>query len=95
MAKVHIELNSDGIVEMLKSDEIMSVLESHGRSMVSSLGEGYSMSKYPNGKSRGNVSVYADSKDYSAPFAKEKSTPQVSVIYDGVLSVSGKTNHSG
>lgn len=63
MAKVHIELNSDGIVELMKSDEIMSVLESHGRSMVSSLGEGYSMSKYPNGKSRGNVSVYADSKE--------------------------------
>lgn len=63
MAKVHIELNSDGIVEMMKSDEIMSVLESHGRRMVSSLGEGYSMSKYPNGKSRGNVSVYADSKE--------------------------------
>lgn len=37
-----------------------------------------------------SANVYADSKDYSAPFAKEKSTPQVSVIYDGVLTVSGQ-----
>lgn len=63
MAKVHVELNSDGIVELMKSGEIMSILESHGRSMVSSLGEGYAMDSYSRGKSRGNVSVYAETQE--------------------------------
>ena len=64
MAKnVHIELNSDGIVELLKSNEIMGVLKEQGQGMLSRLGEGYAMSEYNKGKSRANVSVYAETQE--------------------------------
>ena len=59
---VHVELNSDGIVEMLKSDEIMAVLKEQGEGMLSRLGEGYATSEHV-GKSRCNVSVFAETKE--------------------------------
>ena len=59
---IHIELNSDGIVELLKSDEIMAVLEEQGQEMLSRLGEGYATSKHV-GKSRCNVSVFAETQE--------------------------------
>ena len=62
MANVHIELNSDGIVELLQSDEIMAELKKQGDAMLSRLGDGYAKSEYV-GKSRCNVSVYADTKE--------------------------------
>lgn len=60
---IHIELNSDGIVELMKSDEIMSILKSEGNAMVARLGEGYAIDPYPNGKTRGNVRVYTETQE--------------------------------
>lgn len=60
---IHIELNSDGIVELLKSDEIMAVLKEQGEAMLSRLGDGYAMNEYNKGKSRANVSVYAETQE--------------------------------
>ena len=62
MGNVKVELNSDGIRELLKSDEIMEVLRSQARKVMSGLNSGYAMSEYK-GKTRGNVSIYANTKE--------------------------------
>lgn len=62
MANVLIKLNDDGIREILKSDEVMSELRSHAQKVLNSAGDGYAISEYK-GKTRGNVSVYANTKE--------------------------------
>lgn len=62
MSNVIIELHDDGIQELLKSSEMMGELKKHGRSVLSSAGEGYAMDEHI-GKTRGNVSIYAATKE--------------------------------
>ena len=61
MANLKIELNSEGIKELLRSSQIKAICEEKARSAVSKLGEGYVASSYT-GKSRVNASVYAESQ---------------------------------
>jgi hypothetical protein len=58
MSKVKIELNSDGIRELLKSSEVMSECKKYADNAVSSLGDGYEVTTYT-GKTRVNASVMA------------------------------------
>lgn len=60
MSSVRIELNSDGVRELLKSQEIRDVCAEFASKAVSRLGEGYSSTIYT-GKNRVNASVYAES----------------------------------
>lgn len=62
MGDVVIKLDDAGIQELLKSDGIMSELKSRGKSVLASAGSGYAMDSYT-GKTRANVSIYADTKD--------------------------------
>lgn len=62
MANVVIKLNDQGIQELLKSEEVIEVLRTHARSVLNSAGNGYSISEYK-GKTRGNVSVYAETQE--------------------------------
>lgn len=62
MGNVEIILDSEGIQELLKSDEIMDVLRGQAKKALSGLNSGYAMSEYK-GKTRGNVSIYANTKE--------------------------------
>lgn len=62
MGNVEIKLDSEGIQELLKSDEIMDVLRGQAKKTLSGLNSGYAMSEYK-GKTRGNVSIYANTKE--------------------------------
>lgn len=62
MAKTRIELNSDGVRELLKSPEIQSHLEQCADAVIQSLGVGYEKSTHT-GKNRVNVSVIATTNE--------------------------------
>lgn len=62
MSKVEFELVSEGIVELLKSPEILSVCEEYANNALQKLGAGYVSDSYARGKSRVNVSVRAESR---------------------------------
>lgn len=53
------ELNKEGVRELLKSPEMMSICEGYAEKAKSQLGEGYTVSKY-DGKNRVNVSIKAN-----------------------------------
>ena len=60
MSKVKIELNSNGVKELLKSSEMMAICEQHANRALSRLGEGYIVTTMT-GKTRVNASIYAES----------------------------------
>ncbi len=61
MAKVRVELNSEGVRELLRSDEMKTVCEDYANSALSRLGQGYEVSSMT-GKNRVNASVKAVSR---------------------------------
>ena len=61
MAKVKIELQSNGIRKLMSSEEVIEALEEKAKLVKNIAGEGYDISRY-SGLSRANVSVYADTK---------------------------------
>lgn len=59
MSKIEIELNSAGIRELLRSQEIMDALQEAADGIRTQLGEQYQTDQYV-GSGRANVSVYTD-----------------------------------
>lgn len=62
MAKFHVELNSEGVRELLKCPEIAATCQSHARSIASRAGAGYDVSVYT-GKTRVNASVFTATEE--------------------------------
>lgn len=62
MSDIKIELNSDGVKALLKSDEMMDVCEQYANKALNKLGNGYEKSTHI-GKKRVNVSVVATTKE--------------------------------
>lgn len=62
MANVRIELNREGVRELLKSNEMMAICEEHAQKAVGKLGAGYTVSTMT-GKNRVNASIYAESHE--------------------------------
>lgn len=60
MANVKIELNREGVREMLRSQDMMSICESHANNALGRLGPGYTVTTMT-GKNRVNASVIAES----------------------------------
>lgn len=60
MAKVKIELNREGVREMLRSQEMKAICEEHANNALGRLGPGYTVTTMT-GKNRVNASVYAES----------------------------------
>lgn len=60
MAKVEIKLNSSGVRELLRSQEMKSVCEEHANNALGRLGPGYSVTTMT-GKNRVNASIFAES----------------------------------
>lgn len=58
---IEIELNSEGIRELLKSNEMKEICEQYAKKTVNELGDGYEMSVMV-GKNRVNASVGAVSE---------------------------------
>jgi hypothetical protein len=56
--KVKFELNRAGVRGLMKSNEMVSVLEGYGKNALSSLGDGYEIETFQ-GKTRANVEVKA------------------------------------
>lgn len=58
MAKVRIELNSEGVRNLLKSAEIAEICRTHAQEIAGRAGSGYEVTTYT-GKTRVNASVHA------------------------------------
>ena len=54
-----IDLNEDGIKELMTSDEMVNVLKRYADEAQKKCGDGYAVSTYQQGKTRSNASVYA------------------------------------
>lgn len=59
---VKIELNSEGVRDLLRSPEMLTVCEEHAKEAVSRLGDGYEVSSYT-GRNRVNASVVAVTRE--------------------------------
>lgn len=62
MSKLEIQLDSAGIQTLLKSQEIVDVLQSQADNIRAQLGDQYQTSQHI-GKTRANVSVYTEDPD--------------------------------
>lgn len=60
MADIKIELNHEGIKEMLRSEEAMAICEELANEARSNLGEGYIVTTHVGG-ARANASIFAES----------------------------------
>ena len=58
MSRKTFELDSKGVRDLLRSDEVMQAVKAAADAAVSALGEGYEADT-PTGKNRVNASVYA------------------------------------
>lgn len=61
MANLEIELNSEGIKELLRSAQMKAICNERAKNALSQLGEGYVISSHT-GKTRVNASIYAESR---------------------------------
>lgn len=61
MANVQVELNSEGVQELLKSSEMMGICQSLAQGIAGRAGEGYVVTTHT-GRSRVNASVKAMTK---------------------------------
>lgn len=62
MSKVKVELNRAGVRELLKSEEVMSVLKSEAQKRAAAAGNGYTVNTYV-GKNRCNAEILAETKE--------------------------------
>ena len=62
MSKVTVKLNSAGIREFLKSDDVADMLNERADKVMSRLGEGYEQTTYV-GKTRVNTSIKASTQE--------------------------------
>lgn len=60
MAKVKIELNKQGVRELLRSKEMKAICEAHANKALSRLGDGYAATSTTR-QTRVTTSVYAES----------------------------------
>lgn len=60
MAKVEIKLNTSGVRDMLRSDEMKTECEKRANEALGKLGSGYMVTTHT-GKNRVNASIYAES----------------------------------
>ncbi|MBR1470690.1 MAG: hypothetical protein IJ600_03495 [Lachnospiraceae bacterium] len=59
---IKVELNHDGVRELLRSPEMLAICEEYARKAVHALGEGYEVSAHT-GSGRVNASVVAISRE--------------------------------
>ena len=60
MAKVKFELNRQGVIELLKSKEMMDICTEYANNALARLGDGYEVNTY-SGENRVNAEVFAQS----------------------------------
>lgn len=60
MSKFKFELNRSAVRDLMKSEEMQTILKDKADTALNSLGEGYKSDTYV-GKNRANAMVYADS----------------------------------
>lgn len=61
--KIRIEMNSKGIQQLLKSDDILDALEGQGRKIAAKAGPGYAAVAGSKGKTRARVFVETATQD--------------------------------
>ncbi len=59
---IKVELNHDGVKELLRSPEMLAICEEHAQKAVQKLGQGYEVTTHT-GKGRVNASVVATSRE--------------------------------
>ena len=57
-----VELNSEGVRELLRSSEMMAICRSHAQAIANRAGSGYEVTTYT-GKNRVNASVHAATEE--------------------------------
>ena len=60
--KIRVELNSEGVRELLRSSEMAAICQEQARMIANRAGEGYSVSTYT-GASRVNASVMTETTE--------------------------------
>lgn len=58
MGKVKIVLNREGVRDLLRSDEMQSILREHANAALSQLGDGYEVTEHV-GRNRANAQIAA------------------------------------
>lgn len=61
-AKVRIELNSDGVRELLRSPEMAAICREHAKAIAQRAGDGYAVTTYT-GATRVNASVMTETAE--------------------------------
>lgn len=59
---IKVELNHDGVKELLRSPEMLAICEEHAQKAVQKLGQGYEVTTHT-GKGRVNASVVATTRE--------------------------------
>jgi hypothetical protein len=57
MGDVKVVINSEGVIALMKSSEMLEGCTSIAEGIVSRLGDGYAVDPYPGGKTRINVGI--------------------------------------
>ena len=73
------ELDKNGVIELMKADEMKSICKEYADNAVARLGDGYEANVY-DGKNRCNASVYATTP------ATQKDNLENDTIFKAVLS---------
>ena len=90
MSKLEIQLDSTGIQALLKSQEIVDVLQAQADNIRAQLGTQYQTSQHI-GKTRANVSVYTEDPDA----LQDNATNNTMLKAMGVKVPSGKSKGKG
>jgi hypothetical protein len=62
MGKVEFEMDSAGVIALMKSSEMLDGCTQIANGIVSRLGDGYEADPYPGGKTRINVGIKTNTK---------------------------------
>lgn len=62
MNKLKVVLNKEGVRELLKSEEMLSICKAHADATAAALGEGYEVSTYT-GRNRVNAQITAVTRE--------------------------------
>lgn len=62
MSNIRVKLNKAGVRELLKSGEVMAMLESEAKARAARAGDGYTVNTYV-GKNRCNAEIVAETQE--------------------------------
>lgn len=62
MKRTKFKLDYKGVGELMRSKEMADLMTEYAEAVRGRCGDGYAVSSYPNGRTRANASVYAETE---------------------------------